>query len=137
MTGQNARLGSLLILLVVGCAPLGTWLGKETAAGKFDTFSKIKLGMIEWEVETMLGGKKGTEFFPDGWPRIAREVPDLGFCMFPNDKIRWVYWRVKGPHQWIAIGTCRRINAASLTMSEIVIKKSGLNGPDLPPGASP
>ncbi len=131
----------------VGCVNLGSP----------DSFDRIKLGMHEYDLNKAFAGQyftpdfesreddtvirrdpkyvvgyiEGKEFTPIGWPRNIEELPENEAGYFRGE-IRWVCWQVKDKHRWVALGFgCSSI---SLSAPEVVIKKSGLNGPEWPPG---
>jgi hypothetical protein len=135
----------VLALLTAGCRDTGSELPSQPVASLFcDSFSKVKVGMFEYEVDEIFG-KKGREIknVPDSWPRTLGEVPDFekivrrhfsGSPSFAGEKIWWLYWTVRGPHKWVAVGICRtNVDGGSLTMPEVVMKKSGLDGPEFTP----
>jgi hypothetical protein len=112
-----------------------------------DRYSRIKIGMEPYEVWRVFGEEgKDVKNVPPEWPRALGEVPDFEKILqragmgpvadrsYAREGISWKYWKVRGPERWIAVGLATTNNrGGSLTMPEVVIKKSGLECPDFRP----
>jgi hypothetical protein len=132
----------LLMCLVVGCNDAGTIL-PSCPLFTFDdsaAVDRIKPGMGPDQVQDLLGcAGKEIQNVPSSWPRKCAEVPEFEtLCQRhhlssdPGDQIRWLYWRVRGKYQWVAVGRSYTWDR-SLAESEVIIKKTGLDEPDFTP----
>jgi hypothetical protein len=159
MTRRFLRwLPALVALLagVIGCQAL-----QNCCSLAQDSFSRVKVGMMEHEVGEALKGEDpeaeaeneakceeywrkrvvagfyGRSFSPPGWPTRLGQLPEYEKGPCAANEIHWSYWRVRDAHRWVAVGIAvNNICGGSLTAPVVVIKKSGLGGPDLPPGCS-
>ncbi len=135
---------ALLLLVALGIYEVRESQTRSKVDAYYDNaFDEIRAYTPIYSVKESLG-PIFEEFTPLNWPLVLGEIPGyangIGYeivedgrvvdyypsVVKPSEPLRWLIWRVRGKHRWVAVAS---MYDSSSRYNVVVMKRSGENKP--------